>query len=239
MSYLTHSKFFITMIPDTLPLFRARFEFFDGFCTSNSLPLEIWSCYFPLSHKVLDFSTNWFFAPLSAQGLEFFWKLILISSSARDLKLIFIYWYFYPLPSEVLSWSLFTDLLTWLDLHWIANAASYTRLSGLTLDCHFFIFHHTSGLTLELPVLFIFSWFLFSLTWTYLWVLVWLCFDFIAHVYLIGLTPLMPTLTHSPLDLHWTASSFLFFLIIWSYARQPVFSILFLLLWTYPWVLVP
>ena len=34
----------------------------------------------------------------------------------------------------------------------------------------------------------------YPLTWTYPWVPVWLRFDFIAHVYLIGLTPLMPTL---------------------------------------------
>ena len=32
----------------------------------------------------------------------------------------------------------------------------------------------------------------FLLTWTYLWVPIQLCFDFITHVYLIGLTPLMP-----------------------------------------------
>ena len=107
-------------------------KFFDGFCTSNSLPPEIWSCSFPLSHMVLDFSTNWFSASLSAWGLEFFlkndtfilfrprfeadlwyfyppppevrsWSLILLSSSARGSKLIWIYWYFYPSPLEIQS----------------------------------------------------------------------------------------------------------------------------------------
>ena len=61
-------------------------EFSDGFCISNSLSPEIWSCSFPLSHKVLDFSTNWFSAPLSARGLKFF---LFFFSFAWDLKLFF------------------------------------------------------------------------------------------------------------------------------------------------------
>ena len=41
MSYLTHSKFSTTMVPDILPLFRARLGFSDGFCILNSLLPEI------------------------------------------------------------------------------------------------------------------------------------------------------------------------------------------------------
>ena len=60
--------------------------------------------------------------------------------------------------------------------------------SGLTSDSQFFkfSFFHLPGLTSDC------QFFIFFFTWTYLWVPVWLCFDFITHVCLIGLTPLMP-----------------------------------------------
>ena len=117
MSYLTHSKFFIMMIPDILPLFRARFRIFLWTCNSNSLPPEIRN----------NLRTLMFFSS-SAWGLEWFRSssssasillrsrfeadldlLILLSSSARGSKLIWIYWYFYPPPLEIRSWSWFTD----------------------------------------------------------------------------------------------------------------------------------
>ena len=72
----------------------------------------------------------------------------------------------------------------------LLNFAAHVYLPGLTLECQLFkfSFHHldlssTASQTHSYP-----------LTWTYLWVPVWLCFDFITHVYLIGLTPLIPTL---------------------------------------------
>ena len=61
MSYLTHSKFFITMIPDILSLFRVRFRIFWWTCNSNSLLLEIrgnqkfWYS-FPFPHEVWNSS---------------------------------------------------------------------------------------------------------------------------------------------------------------------------------------
>ena len=61
---------------------------------------------------------------------------------------------------------------------------------GLNFDCQFFQFSFFYIWTyLWLPVFH-----LFFLTWTYLRVPIWLCFDFITHIYLIGLTPLMPNL---------------------------------------------
>ena len=41
MSYLTHFKFFTTMIPDILPCSVQGLEFSDELYNSNSLPLEI------------------------------------------------------------------------------------------------------------------------------------------------------------------------------------------------------
>ena len=61
----------------------------------------------------------------------------------------------------------------YLDLPLTTSSPIFIHISGLTLDCQFFSFYF------------------FSLTWTYLQVPVWLCFDFITYVYLIGLTPLM------------------------------------------------
>ena len=83
----------------------------------------------------------------SARGFETnLYLLILLSSFARGSKLIFIYWYFYPLPLEVQSWSLNDDLLTWLDLHLIARLIlfrSYTWKPAVLSLFHtrFWIFH--------------------------------------------------------------------------------------------------
>ena len=115
MSYLTHSKFFTTMIPDILPLFRARFRIFwwilyFEFSSTRDLKLFFPSCaqgfrffnklilcpsihvrfrvFFLLSSSAWGFGffTNWCSAPLSARDLEFFWKKILLSSFVRGLK---------------------------------------------------------------------------------------------------------------------------------------------------------
>ena len=59
----------------------------------------------------------------------------------------------------------------------------YPRVPALQI-----LFHH-----LDLPLT-VSQTHSYPLTWTYLRVPVWLRFDFIAHVYLIGLTPLMPAL---------------------------------------------
>ena len=49
------------------------------------------------------------FAPLQSKVRNDSCKMILLSSSARSLKLIFTYWYFYPFSHEVRSWSWFID----------------------------------------------------------------------------------------------------------------------------------
>ena len=89
------------------------------------------------------------------------------------------------------------------------NCQYFSFLSRLTFNCQYFLFLHlglhstastfqifvhfifSSGLTLNCQF---FSSFFFPLTWTDLRVSVRLCFDFITHVYLIGLTPLVPAL---------------------------------------------
>ena len=168
MSYLTHFKFSTMVIPDILPLFRARFRIFWWILYFEFFFVRDLKLFFPSFAQGFGFFINWFFVPLSVRGLEFFWKTILLSSFARgsklisdtsilfrprfwiflklihrlsvrarfrvllkndtsilfcprfesDLglpillsysvrgsKLIFIYWYFYPLPSKVLDFS--------------------------------------------------------------------------------------------------------------------------------------
>ena len=73
---------------DALPLFRTRFRVFDDFITS------------PLFHTRFEV----IFLSSSARDLEWF-----CSSFARGSKMIIVKQYFYPLPPEVWSWSLFID----------------------------------------------------------------------------------------------------------------------------------
>ena len=113
------------------------------------------------STRGFGFFWNWFSAPLSVRGLEFFWKMILLSSSARGSKLIS--------DTSILVRPRFKA-----DLYLLICSLDWTY-TGLPMLLHipacldlpstasFSFFHHTSGLTLELPVLFIFSLFLFSL----------------------------------------------------------------------------
>ena len=69
------ARFGVFLKNNTSILFRLRFE------------VDLWYFY-PLPPEVLDFFTNWFSTPLSARGLEFFWKMTLLSSFAWGSKLI-------------------------------------------------------------------------------------------------------------------------------------------------------
>ena len=129
---------------NTSILFRLRFW----------LLVKKWYFY-PLPPEVLTSCWKMILLSSSAWGFDFLLKnntfilfrsgfetdlylLILLSSFARGSKLIFIYWYFYPLSHEVRSWSLNNDSLTWLDLHWIAKLSSVPVLhlqAGQTWFC--------------------------------------------------------------------------------------------------------
>ena len=150
MSYLTHSKFSITMILDILPLFRARFRIFW------------WILYFEFSFA-RDLKL---FFPFFAQGFGFFNKPILCPSvRARfrvllknDTSILFRpmfeadLWYFYPLPPEVRSWSLVywyfypppLEVRSW---SWFTDTSILLR-SRFEADLWWWLVHFT-GLTLE------------------------------------------------------------------------------------------
>ena len=113
------------MIPDILPLFRARFRifwwilyfefssardlklFFPSFAQGFGFFNKLILC--PSVHTrfrvLLKNSTSILFRP----RFWFFHKLILCPSVRARFKVFFEKWYFYPLPPEVRSWSWLTD----------------------------------------------------------------------------------------------------------------------------------
>ena len=103
----------------------------------------------------------------------------------------------------------------------VLNFVTHVYLPGLTLECQLFksSFHH-----LDLPSN-ASQTHSYPLTWTYLRVPVWLCFDFITHVYLIGLTPLMPELLRffESLDLFELPYSFRRFFWSFYWVQDPFF----------------
>ena len=123
MSYLTHTKFSTMIIPDILPLFRARFRFFWWiwyFEFSSAQDLKLFFLFFAQGFGffnklilcpsvrarfkvLLKNDTSILFRPKFETDL---WILILLSSSARGSKLISIYWYFYPLRLEIFGFFL-------------------------------------------------------------------------------------------------------------------------------------
>ena len=113
--------FFVRVLWSVIPfLFRARFGISNEL---NALPL------FRTRFEVLDDPmTSLLFRMRFEANLDL---LILLSSSARGSKLIWIYWYFYPPQCEVRSWSF---------NRW------FVRFIGLTLDCQTWFYF---GLVLE------------------------------------------------------------------------------------------